>query len=98
MHESDLRGKERVLAHESFGPVDRIDQPQIFSIDRALARLLSIKAGFGKTTTDDPADPFLRLHIGFGYRRFVRLDDDFEIALVIATNDLCRGLGRLECS
>src|SRR5690606_4487421 len=59
MHERDLRREERILAHERFRAVDRVDEPQVLGIETALASLLAVEAVGGKTLRENAADHLL---------------------------------------
>jgi len=61
MHEGNLRGEERILAHEGLGAVDRIDEPEIFRFDRALSGFLAVETVRRKPLGNDAADHALAL-------------------------------------
>src|ERR1700722_18400192 len=81
-HQGDLRGEHRVLAHKGLGSVDRIHYPKVFRVLAMQAGFLSIEAVRGKTRLDDFANRHFTSYIGLGDRGFVRLDADFDIALI----------------
>jgi hypothetical protein len=97
MHERDLRREKRILAHECLRAVDRIDQPQILRIDRALPGFLAVKSMRREALADDATDHLLGLDIGLSDRRLVSLQRDLQVALVITTNDFGAGARRVEC-
>src|SRR5215469_1319028 len=67
-HQGDLRGEERHLAHEVFGAIDRIDQPDVLGPHRVLPGLLTIETVTGKRARQSRTDHFLGAHVSFGNR------------------------------
>ncbi len=82
VHQGDLRGEHRILAHKGFGAVDGIHYPQVFRILAMQSGFLAIEAVRGKARLEYLANRHFTAYVGFGDRRFVRLDADFNIALI----------------
>ena len=82
VHQGDLRGKHRILANKGLRAVDGIHYPQEFRILAMQSCFLAVKAMRGKARLYNFANRHFTAYIGFGDRRFVRLDADFNIALI----------------
>src|SRR4051794_16526293 len=60
------------------------------------ARLLAVKAVRGELAGQDCANGFFRLDVGLRDGRFISLDRDLEVALVVMPDDVGCGARRLE--
>ena len=96
VHQGNLRREKRVLANETLGAVDRIDEPQIVAVGSGRASLLAIEAMLGTSRVDDGPYGLLAFQIRLGHRRAVGLRFDFEIAAVVAAADLGSRASRFE--
>src|SRR5580658_8624466 len=81
-HQGDLRGKHRVAAYESLCAIDGVDEPQALGILSPRAGLLPEKAMTRKSRLEDFSNRDLAADVGLRDRRGVRLDPDFEAALI----------------
>ncbi len=64
----DLGRKERALAHERLGAIDRIDQPHTLGVRIVPAGLLAIEAIAGEARPQHGVNRLLGAHIRFGDR------------------------------
>src|SRR5690606_21187098 len=61
MHQRDLRREERVLTNECLRAVDRIHEPEVFGIERALPGFFAVEPMIGETLADHLANRLLAL-------------------------------------
>src|SRR5258705_99882 len=79
--EGDEHGPDGNVADEVLGPVDGIDDPAI-GRRALLAELLTEEASARGGRGEDAAYHLLRLPVGLGHRRLIRLDGDLEAAAI----------------
>ena len=96
MHERDLGGEKRISPHETLGAVQGIHQPAVFGIGLRCPGLLSGKTVFRKPIQQDRPDNVFGLAVRHGYRRLVRFQFYFEIAVVKTEDDLAGPAGRVQ--
>src|ERR1700722_2267046 len=73
-HERDLRGKERRVAHEGLGAIDRVDKPQARAPHLVPPPLLAVETVRGEVPVQYGADQLLGALVGLGDRRGVCLE------------------------
>ena len=89
----DLHREHGVAAHEGFGAVDGVDQPQVFGVGVAAPQFFAVVGVVGECGGQGVADDFFGRDVDLGNGRGIGLELYVELTAIGFADEGCGGIG-----